>query len=245
MYTKTKQILFQLVPKNFVLQNEVWLRNVHYHLFHRGSNHECSICEKKIKSFVVNKNHLICPNCGSMQRNRRLWPLLKQEFIVEQITILDFSPSRVLFRKFKNIKNITYLSTDFENEFRADYSFDITNIALESNSVDLIICYHILEHIENDKKAMQELYRILKNGGKALIQTPFKTGEIYEDHSIITPQDRKQHFGQEDHVRFYSVAGLKNRLENEGFQVEIRKFEKEETYLGLEPNETILICEKA
>jgi ubiquinone/menaquinone biosynthesis C-methylase UbiE len=137
------------------------------------------------------------------------------------------------------------LSTDFENEFRADYSFDITNIALESNSVDLIICYHILEHIENDKKAMQELFRILKNGGKALIQTPFKTGEIYEDHSIITPEDREQHFGQEDHVRFYSVAGLKNRLENEGFQVEIRKYEKEETYLGLEPNETILICEKA
>ncbi|MFD2908000.1 class I SAM-dependent methyltransferase [Flavobacterium ardleyense] len=244
MYTKIKKNLFQIIPKNFILKNEVWLRNLHYHLFYKGNNHECSICKKKVKQFLKNHNHLICPNCGSIQRNRRLWQLLDQEFIINNTTILDFSPSRVLFRKLKNNKKINYISTDFENEFIADYSFDITNIDLKSKSIHLIICYHILEHIENDKKAMQELFRILKNGGKALIQTPFKDGEIYEDYSITDPEERKIHFGQEDHVRFYSIDGLKNRLENEGFNVEIRKFDKEEYYLGLETNETILICHK-
>jgi len=144
------------------------------------------------------------------------------------------------------MNGIEYYSTDFENEFLADYNFDITQINQESNTFELIICYHILEHVLDDKKAISELYRILKPNGKVYIQTPFKDGDIYEDSSITSPQRRKDHFGQEDHVRIYSINGLKNRLEEQGFYVEVNTFEtfSEDQYYGLKTLETVIISTK-
>ena len=95
---------------------------------------------------------------------------------------------------------------------------------------------------------MQELFRVLKEGGKALIQTPFKEGEIYENDAIISPEDRLRHFGQEDHVRIYSVSGLKRRLEKAGFALEDRNFvaleDDSALRLGLKETEIILIASK-
>lgn len=90
---------------------------------------------------------------------------------------------------------------------------------------------------------MSELYRVLKKNGTVLIQTPFKEGEIYEDYSIVTEKERLKHFGQEDHVRIYSVEGLETRLKETGFNTEIRIF-GEDVYLGLQKNETVIICKK-
>ncbi|WP_233164311.1 class I SAM-dependent methyltransferase [Snuella sedimenti] len=160
--------------------------------------------------------------------------------------ILHFSPSRSLYRPFKKNNQINYYSTDFENEFLADYKFDITTINQESEKFDIIICYHILEHVIDDKKAISELYRTLKPQGTIYIQTPFKEGDIYEDYSIIAPKERLKHFGQEDHVRIYSVKGLKSRLENNGFKVEPKTFTNDENdfYNGFKSPETVLIATK-
>ncbi len=136
-----------------------------------------------------------------------------------------------------------YFSTDFENEFIAEYNYDITQIPVENNFFDLIICYHILEHIEDDKKAMEELQRVLKSGGTCIIQTPFKEGDIYEDAFKKTKKERLEAFGQEDHVRVYSVNGLKERLCANGFKnVEVKTFDADARY-GL-MDETILIAKK-
>ena len=150
----------------------------------------------------------ICPFCGSLSRTRRLWKLLFEDLNIKG-KVLHFSPSRSLYRRLKKIETIDYISTDFENEFLADQKYDITKLEIADNQFDFIICYHILEHIENDGQAMKELFRVLKPGGVAIIQTPFKEGEIYENDKIISPEDRKIHFHQEDHVRIYSVEGLK------------------------------------
>jgi len=141
---------------------------------------------------------------------------------------------------------IEYYSTDYENEFLSDYKFDITQISQQSNFFDYIICYHILEHVLDDKKAISELYRTLKPDGKVYIQTPFKEGGINEDPSIVAPQERKVHFGQEDHVRIYSIHGLKNRLKEEGFKVQVKTFEasNQDKYYGFKTPETVLISTK-
>jgi hypothetical protein len=76
------------------------------------------------------------------------------------------------------------------------------------------------------------------------IQTPFKGGEIYEDYTITDPNERLIHFGQEDHVRIYSVEGLKKRLTQTGFEVEIKQFNKEDSEFGLTKNEIIFILKK-
>ncbi|GGG06214.1 hypothetical protein GCM10011344_03350 [Dokdonia pacifica] len=145
-------------------------------------------------------------------------------------SILHFSPPRTLYRSFKKRTDIHYIATDFEDEFIADHSYDITDIKLPDNSQDVIICYHVLEHITEDLKAMNELYRILKPNGVCLIQTPFKEGDIYEDYSITSEAGRLNAFGQKDHVRIYSLNGLNERLQSVNFNTEIIAFQAIENH---------------
>ena len=92
---------------------------------------------------------------------------------------------------------------------------------------------------------MSELFRILKPGGKGYIQTPFKEGAIYENPDITTPEDRLEHFGQDDHVRIYSAEGLIERLQSVGFYTELLSFKEEENnHYGFQTTEKIIVVTK-
>ncbi|WP_342687845.1 class I SAM-dependent methyltransferase [Aequorivita flava] len=241
MYQLLKKAAYTLVPKKLLFEHEVFFRSIFaFHL--RGKNHECTVCGKGIKRFIKIPADLLCPFCGSRSRTRRLYSLLHSNNLLHG-KVLHFSPSRSVYRLLKKNPSITYFSTDYEAEFIAEHKYDITQIPLGANIFDLIICYHILEHIEDDRKAMTELHRVLKSNGTCIIQTPFKTGKTFEDASIKTPKARLKAFGQEDHVRVYSVAGLQERLKESGFKnVEINTFPENERYGFVE--ETILISKK-
>jgi len=245
MYHFLKKIVSAIVSKKILLEYETKLRSLIYP-FYKGTHHYCNICEKGLSKFLsVHENSdLLCPNCGSLSRTRRLYELIGNLHLPNPAKVLDFSPSRGFYRKLKANPEIEYITTDLSGDFIADQSYDITNINCPSDTFDLIICYHILEHVTDDFTAMSELYRVLKSNGILFIQTPFKCREINEDFSITTPQDRLKHFGQEDHVRIYSVASLKERLEKTGFKVEIYSEWQPNDYLGLSPNETVFVVRK-
>jgi len=245
MYNQIKTLVKTLIPQRILFKYEPKLRFVWYQ-FYKGVSFKCNVCEKGLRRFILLKDgDKLCPYCGSLSRTRRLFDLLNTGFLKEGISILDFSPSRSLYRVLKHKTDILYSSTDISGDFLSDFQYDISDISVENNTYDVIICYHILEHIDDDKKAMQELYRILKNGGTCIIQTPFKEGDIYEDSSLINEQERLKHFGQKDHVRLYSANGLRDRLMESGFQVLIRQFtDSEENRLGFKSSERILICKK-
>lgn len=138
-----------------------------------------------------------------------------------------------------------YFSSDFAHEFMADHQFDITAIKIQDDFFNLVICYHVLEHITDDKKAMTELYRVLKPGGTMLLQTPFREGEIFEDPAKITGEERMKYFGQKDHVRIYSVKGLAERLSRAGFVAEVLSFnEPVLNRSGFSEKEMIISCKK-
>lgn len=240
MYETLKTIL----PHNFLKRNEALFRKIIY-IFYKGATRQCPICEKKLKKFISLKNgDDLCPFCGSLARHRRLWTLITP-LLAPGISVLDFSPPLCFYKKLKLVGDIIYMATDFEKEFTADLNLDITNIKLSSNSVDLILCYHVLEHIPDDKKAMSELYRILKSPGKCFIQTPFNEDDIYEDFSKVSKEERRLRFGQDDHVRIYSIGSLKERLANAGFRIEVLQLsEKKENYYGFSANETVLLATK-
>jgi len=245
MYNALKNTLKKIIPSKFIFQNEPFFRFFHG-IFYLGKTHQCTVCSKKLKSFIEIKNgELLCPFCGSLARNRRLWNILNYEHFL-QGTILHFSPSRNIYRKLKKRTDISYITSDYEDEFIADYQFDITNIEQKDASFDTIICYHVLEHIKEDTKAMHELYRVAKPNGTVFIQTPFKEGTIYENDTITSPEDRLKHFGQEDHVRVYSANGLKERLIDVGFKVKTLTFEQTEhdIYNGFISPEITLIATK-
>lgn len=243
MYNSLKKGFTSILPKKTLFKVEPFLRKF-YAFFKKGNNHFCVICKFKAANFERLPNHdLLCPNCGSLARDRRLWKLISTAYLQPNIQILDFSPSRSLFRKWKKEQHVKYIASDLSGDFIADVAYDITQIPTEDAQFDLILCYHVLEHVIDDTKAMSELYRVLKPNGTTLIQTPFKEGEIYENYSITSEAERLIHFGQEDHVRIYSVEGLKKRLESIGFSVVVNQYE-EDNYSGFSANEIILLATK-
>ena len=243
MYNFLKQIINNVFPKQFIAKHKAKLRKV-VAVFYKGSEYSCNICEFKMRKFITSKNGLmICPKCGSLSRTRQLWEVINTE--VKNKVILHFSPTLALKHKLEQSDASNYVSTDYEGEFEADKTLNIEAIDEPDTSFDIAICYHVLEHVNNDIKAMSELYRILKPNGICYIQTPFKDGDIYEDTTITKPEDRLQHFGQEDHVRVYSIKGLKSRLESVGFTVKVKNtgYETGNTF-GFSEEETIIIATK-
>lgn len=243
MYEKLKKILKKIVPESIIRKNEKLLRSV-VALTHQGNNHECNICNFQMSHFIILDNgNRLCPKCGSLPRTRRLWQILEKN--LEGKEILHFSPSKSLDEKIREVNTQKYVTTDYEDEFEADEKYDIQDITVADNSFDIVVCFHVLEHIPDEKKAMSELNRVLKPGGVCYIQTPFKKGNIYEDDRIKTPEARLKHFGQADHLRVYSAIGLKSRLEEAGFGVKIKKYsELKDNRFGFKETEKVILAKK-
>ncbi len=244
MYLLLKKIVKKIFPQKFVFKIEPFLRKI-YSIFFLGNKFHCTVCDGSFRRFIQLKNdELLCARCGSLPRDRRLYDLLKNGNMLKG-KMLDFSPSRALYRKFKQTPGIEYFSSDFANEFISDDQFDITDIKLQDSFFDLIICYHILEHIPDDRKAIAELFRVLKPGGNVLLQTPFREGEIFEDPTITKEDERIKYFGQQDHVRIYSVDGLSGRVKQAGFNVKVLQFnESLFNSAGFSEKEIVLHCKK-
>lgn len=242
MYTTLKNSVKKLLPKKLLFRFEPFFRKL-LRFHYKGNNYQCPVCETKLNTFIqLEKGDLLCPACGSRSRSRRLLQLLKENKLI-QGKVLDFSPPRGIYEFMKKALKRSYYPTDFENQFLAHYHYDITAIPHQDAYFDLILCYHILEHIPEDTKAMAELYRVLKPQGVCYIQTPFKNGAIYEDASIISEAGRLKAYGQEDHVRVYSVEGLKQRLEQVGFKVKATTYEAAKNdYNGLKSETIITAC---
>ena len=232
---------------------EPFLRKI-FSVFFIGSRYQCPVCGFHARKFlsVLEGESSLCSRCGSIERKRLLWLYLKDELKISEqknFKVLHFSQSSVLFRKLKALKNIEYVPAAYDNPLIKNH-FDITSLPLMENYFDLIICYHVLEHVADDKKAMSELFRVLKKGRITLLQVPYSEKETVEDSSVTSPEERKLLFGQEDHVRYYGKTDFKQRLTDSGFAVEeityAEKLGEEKTELyQLNRDEIIFRCVKS
>jgi len=222
----------------------------------KGDKNYCPLCEKGYSKFLTGPDksriNSKCPGCGSLERQRLLWLYLtnKLEIKNRKIILLNVAPDYATQIALQRLTNISYTSVDL-NSSLATKKNDITNLEFKDSHFDAIICYHVLEHIENDIKALSELHRVLKPGGWAILQSPVDTDRAvtFEDSNVYAPEERKELFGQEDHVRIYG-CDYTNRLEEAGFLVNEDIFVKEltdgekEKYL-LDKNEVIYLCTKS
>ena len=147
----------------------------------------------------------ICPRCGSLERHRFLSLLLGAlaPDLRDLDTVVEIAPSRQSTPLLDRLGARRRISLDLGHDKRAvDALASLTALPLRDASVDLLVCYHVLEHVPDDCSAMREIARVLSPRGLALIEVPIKGGATEEDPSA-TPDERVRRFGQSDHVRWY------------------------------------------
>jgi SAM-dependent methyltransferase len=193
----------------------------------KGKNFTDPIDGKSFRMFLPYgyenpRENVLSPSTLSLERHRLLWLYLKNEtnFFTQPHKLLHFAPEQAFYKRFKKLKNIDYTTTDLNSPL-ADVKADICDLPFADNAFDVILCNHVLEHIPNDTKAMQELYRILKPGGWGIFQIPqdLKREKTFEDNSITDKKERARIFGQYDHVRIYGRDYF-DKLRSVGFTVE-------------------------
>ena len=170
------------------------------------------------------RKNALSPSTLSLERHRLMWLFLKNEtsFFTssKKIKTLHIAPEQCFLKIFKKQKNLDYITSDLESPI-ADVKADICNLPFKNDSFDVVFCNHVLEHIPDDKKAMQELFRVLKKGGFGVFQIPqdMSRENTFEDASITDKKERTKIFGQYDHVRVYGRDYF-NKLRSVGFKVD-------------------------
>lgn len=216
-------------------------------IYYFGVNYYCPFCNSHIKNFkphghtfnVLKELNVVggyrveigkCPICFSTERERLLYLYIFKsgKIDIKDNKILHVAPERLIKEKFERLLSKLNISYHTGDKFEEGYSYndcpelDITKTDYPSNTFDFVLCNHVLEHIPNDKDAMDEIFRILKKGGKAILQVPISTvlEKTYEDFTITDPREREEKFGQFDHVRIYG-QDYPNKLSESGFNMNV------------------------
>jgi len=255
MIKKVFKTILNTIPRPILIRASYFVRPI-LALALKGNRFTDPIDGKSFKTFLPygyenQRNNVLSPSTLSLERHRLLWLYLKNEnnFFSKDLKVLHFAPEQAFYNRFKKQKNLNYTTTDLESPL-ADVKADICNLPFESDLYDVILCNHVLEHIPDDTKAMQELYRVLKPGGMAILQIPqdLSREKTFEDNSIIDKKERAKIFGQYDHVRVYGRDYF-DKLRSIGFKVDevdyTAKLSKEEVEkYCLAKGEIIPVCYK-
>jgi len=181
-------------------------------VFYRGDVVTCPVCEKSFKKFlpygrIKPRENALCPSCLSLERHRLMWLYLKERtpFFTRPLHVLHIAPEACFIKRFEKVHGDRYITADIESPL-AKVKMDIHQIPFEKNTFDVVLCNHVLEHVQDDIKAMSEIHRVLKPGGFAILQIPFFNpipDVTFEDPTIVDKREREKIFGQDDHVRKY------------------------------------------
>ena len=227
---KSIRLVLNAVPRPILQRVAGWAVPV-LGLFYAGKGRKCPICGGEKRKFLPYgygkvREDALCPKCLSLERHRLLWHYLmnnnsERERIKNLPTILHIAPEVCLMREFKRIylsAPQNYITADLESPL-ADMHFDVQQIPMADSSVDIIICNHLLEHVESDYKALTEMNRIMRSGGMGVMLAPidYTLETTFEDDTITDPKQRAEVFGQYDHRRIYGKDYLE-RLRAAGFE---------------------------
>lgn len=269
-----KRIIKKIIPSFFI----TYYKNLNHYINKRnalGDKYTCIVCNTGLKYFnplqdnsqkygfkytlddaeTLNYSSYSCPVCRSADRNRLYALYFKKRFENYSSDIkykfIDFAPSPPLSNYIKQYPFLNYRTADMCMK-DVDDIVDITDMkAYKDEIADIFLCSHILEHVSDDKKAIKELYRILKPGGWGILMVPIllPVDGVYEDPSHVTVEDRWKHYGLYDHVRVYGKQGFINRVRQESNfiidQLDVNYFglENFEKY-GIHPRSVLYVVTK-
>jgi len=223
---KLFKIVLNTIPRPLLIRLSYVARPILAFLL-KGNEYIDPIDGKSFRSFLSygygeQRNNVLSPSTLSLERHRLLWLYLKNQtdFFQANNKVLHFAPEQAFYKRFRKMTNLDYTTTDLNSPL-ADVKADICDLPFEDDSFDIIFCNHVLEHIPDDTKAMQELFRVMRPGGWGVFQIPqdLSRTETFEDDSITDKEERAKIFGQYDHVRIYGRDYF-DKLRSIGFKVE-------------------------
>ncbi|MBI4996369.1 MAG: methyltransferase domain-containing protein [Rhodocyclales bacterium] len=174
---------------------------------------------------TINLKEYSCRQCGASDRER-LFALFVRQMLLDlpagaRPRMLHFAPEAALSRWIRERNAFDYVTADLKMD-GVDHQLDITDMGIfPDQSFDCFICSHVMEHVQNDRQAMRELCRILKNDGWGILMAPVHPHleQTVEDPAATSDADRIRLFGQGDHVRLYAKHDYVKRMEESGFVV--------------------------
>lgn len=213
----------------------------------------CPACETEVGEFLpgpAGRPKARCPSCDALERHRLLHLILRSHryLLVSPARVLDVAPAVSTRRTLRSYVGRRYVGVDRYMTGGVEVRCDVTALPLHAAAFDLIVCYHVLEHIPDDARAIRELARVLKPGGIAIVQVPRRRGVPTDEDPSAPEEVRVTRFGQNDHVRWYGddfeerlrVGGLVPTLIQPA--AELRP--EEITRFGLIPDEEVWICKR-
>ena len=222
---KIFKVILNTVPRPLLIKLSYVIRPfIAFYL--KGNKYTDPIDNKSFRKFLpygygVQRQNVLSPSTLSLERHRLLWLYLTNEtnFFTSKKKVLHMAPEQCFLSRFKKL-NHEYITADIDSPI-ADVKADIVNLPFTDNSFDVVLCNHVLEHIQDDTKAMKELFRVMKKGGMGIFQVPqdLNRDVTFEDNSITDPKERAKIFGQYDHVRVYGRDYF-DKLRSVGFKVE-------------------------
>ena len=222
---KIFKIILNRVPRPLLIKLSYVVRPfIAFYL--KGNKYTDPIDNKSFRKFLpygyqVQRQNVLSPSTLSLERHRLLWLYLTNEtdFFTSKKKVLHMAPEQCFLARFRKL-NHDYKTADLDSPI-ADVKADIINLPFNDNSFDVIFCNHVLEHVQDDTKAMKELFRVMKKGGMGIFQVPQDLNRdiTFEDNSITDPKERAKIFGQYDHVRVYGRDYF-DKLRSIGFKVE-------------------------
>lgn len=223
-----------------------------------GGDKLCPVCRTQLRSFLPFgvggrvRWGALCPACRSLERDRSAWlEISTRENRLERThNLLHVAPERCLERLLRQRLGSHYLTVDL---LRRDVNCraSVEALPFPDGSFDGIICNHVLEHVQDDRRAMKELRRVLAPSGWALLQVPITLGlaRTVEAPTLTSPQERRRRFGQHDHVRLYG-RDYADRLLAAGLRAELMAICKrysiaDVSRYGLDRREILHFCRRS
>jgi SAM-dependent methyltransferase len=213
----------------------------------KADKHDCNLCGYSGRFWPFGdppRRGAVCAVCGSMERHRLFGLCVAANpDAVDDVRILHFAPEPVLTKLLRS-RSSAYQSADL-NPNAADTVLNIEAINLPDESVDTVVCSHVLEHVD-DAKALHEMRRVLKPRGRVLLMFPIVDGweRTYEDPAHTSDADRTRYYGQYNHVRMFG-RDARQRIRDAGF--ELAEFTAEEPLVsrhGLERGDKVFVATK-
>lgn len=197
---------------------------------------QCTLCGWQGNKFLTLptrngwNDHQVCPLCNTHARHRNFYNVLQAKSLLKSsVTLLDVAPMEGLSEYIKD--NVgTYISTDIENDRKPSLICDLQDLSFLDNSFNIILCMQVLEHIMDDRRALRELVRVLKDDGLLILSVPYNKieGSITREYGAPDPEE----FG---HVRAYGHDVIK-RFEEQGVSIELVNTHEGKTRAEIQKN---------